>query len=938
MTPNDVEVDLTPGPLEAEGARFTQMGDGGIEVDLEPAEEAGPMEIGDEENLAEQVDTAELFKIADKLIEMVEADDASRADWKDKFVSGLKACGAIKQDEDYKGPFKGAATVVHPLIIEAVTQFQARAIEEIFPASGPVKAQVLGESNDELEDRRARVEQHMNYQVMREDRGYFWDTDQMLFALGFAGSEFKKSYHDDELGYTRSRYVEAEYVIVSYQATSLEDAPRITHVIPMSHNELLKRQLSGYYLSADKVKLQIPPPEAEDETIKAASDGTTSTDLPEDGQHTLYETALDWDLKGFEHKDDQGKTTGLALPYIITVEKYSRRVLGIRRNYKKSDAKYRKRIWWTHYKLLPGLGFYGWGFIHAIGGLGETATGAIRALLDAAAFSNVPGGFRSKDARVIDKDATLEPGVFLDTELSGEDLEKAFFVPDFGEPSEALFKLLGIVVQAGQRFASTTDEMVGEGNTNVPVGTTVARIEQGMKVYSAIHKRLHQAAMEEFELRSQINYEHLDDNGSDFHLQGSTIRIYREDYGPPIDIVPVSDPNTYSTAQRVAQVQAQLDLADRAPNLYDKFEIHRRMLRALRVQDIEKVLIDPDKIVPADPVTEGMLLIGGKPVKAFPEQDHQAHLAVHQGQMQMLVGTPIEQIVSPAVMAHIADHYAQQYRVEMSMRMGIALPDLPAKEQDRQALPPQTEQEISVRAAMATQAMLQEHAQAQGATHDDEMRGLQLNEQKLKLAKATQDLQNGAQGTDQQAQFADAVNQIREEMAGVVEKIRKDAEDKVRAIQQKLDVAQVRYENRQAEIASQQGLDRDRMTAEVGAKSEMERVRTDASKVLGDFGKELKAMLDVAKSLEAAVKERAKVETDKAQREQGTTTVNIEGMQELVQAVQSTVEMVQQSQQDMAASMERVVAELGKPTQLVTDKAGKPIGAKKVDTLKKERT
>lgn len=945
---NDVVVDLSPQPIEAEGIRVTQVPGGGVEVDLSPKSQAGAYEpAADEENLAEKIDPSKLSTIAEKLIEMVEADEESRKDWFETYKVGLKTCGAIKgPDTGAKPPFKGAATLVHPLIIEAATQFQARAIAELFPATGPVKTVVLGESSEELEQRRKRVESHMNYQVMKEDRGYFWDLDSMLFHIGFCGSTFKKHLWDEGLGYTRSRYVHGQDLIVSYQATSLEDAPRITHRMRMTHNDLLKKQHSGFYLSADKVALQIPPPESDADTPAAASDGTTPTDLPEDGMHEVYETSCDWDLPGFEDVGEDGKPTGIGLPYIISVETYSRRVLSIRRNWKEEDPKKRKRLWWTHYKLLPGLGFYGWGFIHAIGGLGEAATGAVRALLDSAAFSNVPGGFRSAEAKVMDNDVSLEPGVFKATELTGDDLRKAFYVPDFGEPSEALFKLLGIIVEAGNRFAATTDEMVGAGDKDIPVGTTVARIEQGSRVYSAIHKRLHQSTLEEYALRGEINFAHLDDQGSDFQMEGSTLRIYKEDYGPPIDILPVSDPNVYSTTQRVAIAQGLVQRADMRPNLYDSYEVERRYLQALRVPDIDRVLIDPHKIEPCDPVSEGALVMTGKPIRAFPEQDHQAHLIVHQGQIEMLAGTPLEKMAGPALMAHIAEHYAQQYRMEMSVRIGVPLPELPLRAGERKALPPQLEQQISQAAAMATQQMLMERDQASGVSHQQQMAGLELKEKELSIAKMgaeVEKLRSGegqAEAQAQQQEMAQVVNDIREEMAKQVEKIRVDADTRIRRAEEAMQMMKVEQANRSAEIQAREAIESRKLDS---AREERERasqreqdqtkVRDETTAVLADFGKQLTAMLKVAQALESAVKERAEAM-------QGGN-MQIEGMDELVKGVQQTVALVRdtqasvaQSQQQLAGSLNALASELGKPTELVTDKAGKPVGSRKVDKLK----
>jgi len=692
---DDLEVDLLPAAETTDdGVVIRPMADGSTEVDLEPVtERPEPIDV---ENLAEGLEDYELHKIGQRICELVDVDIQSRQPWMDRYKQGLEMAAIL--GDGPPAAMEDGAKVVHPLVSEAAIQFQARALEEIFPAAGPVKATVIGESNEELDDQCKRVEAHMNWQCLEEDEGYFWDVDQMLLVVALAGSDFKKTYWDELEGMLVSRRVEAGDLIVNYRATSLKTAKRVTHRIYLNKNEMENLQAEGFYLSQARLRLQGPQGVVKQE-IRESADGSEATiDPVEDGEFEVYETAIKWRLPGA--KDGEP-----AMPYLITVDRESQKVLAIRRNWReRPDGRVVARTAFTHYKYLPGLGFYGQGLLHAIGGLGKAATDSLRALMDAAAFANFRGGFTTSDLKLKGKALKLKFGQWQEVNMSPEEIAKGFYTPDFKEPSPAIVKVLELVVMAGQRFASTTEAMTGEGNQNIPVGTTVARIEQASKVYSGIHKRLHAAAKHEFRLRAEVNRDHLDEQ--EFSLNGSNLRITARDYDDRIDIIPVSDPNIVSTPQRIALAQAQLELAKGNPAGFDVAEAERRYLQALKVPEIDKVQRDPSNMPSMDPVSEGAMAMTGQALKVFPEQNHPAHTAVHMAQAEMIKGTPAERVAMPILMAHINAHMAAQYRLEMSMKIGMQIPDPSAAIKDqKQIIPPEVQEAIGMAAAEAIAGM-----------------------------------------------------------------------------------------------------------------------------------------------------------------------------------------------------------------------------------------
>lgn len=700
-TANLIEIDLSKESELENGTLYTELPDGGIEIDFSGGEEGPVEDDGDHHaNLAEFLPGNVLNRIAEQVIEWVDADKEARLDWRIRFEDGLREIGMIP--EPGSGVFEGASRVTHPLIMEACVQFQARAIKEIMPPTGPAKAIVLGKKTEEREEQANRVADFMNYQIMVDDHpAYFEDMDQMLFWLPLNGSMFRKSYYDQAKDKIVSRYIKPDDVLVPYTASNLEDSPRIIHTFKISQDDLRRHQEAGFY--AD-VLVTMPDGINNDDQGTAAFDqidGRSPSMAEGDEEHTIYECHCEYAIP-----EREGHAGGV-LPYIITVEKDSRTVLAIRRNWKESDERKKKRGWFTHYRYLPGLGFYGFGLIHAIGGLANAGTGALRALLDSAAFANMQGGFKAKDARVKGSEINLKPGVYQDIDMTAEELAKAFYTPPFKEPSKALVELLGILTDFGKSFATTTDVMTGDANNSGPVGTTLALIEQASYPFSAIHKRLHVSLAHELRLRAELNAEYLP-AFYPYEVKGGSQYILKSDFDERVDVVPVSDPNIFSNAQRIATAQAVLELAGTAPQIYDTYEAHRRMLEVLRVADIEEVLPNPNDIKRSDPISEGSYLMIGRPVRAHVDEDHEAHLLVHQQQIEFMAGSPMEKIAQPALMAHMAEHYALMYQLQMSQALGMDLPHIDLTGRKRAEMPTEVDNAIAYRAAMAVQAMKQQ--------------------------------------------------------------------------------------------------------------------------------------------------------------------------------------------------------------------------------------
>jgi hypothetical protein len=628
-------------------------------------------------NLADEISAKELSRKAQHLIVTYEGDREARSDWEDRYKAGLRTVdpdGGMSEEEDARAS-RGLSTVVHPMIAEAATQFNARAIAELYPSGGPVKSIIVGDPNEEVEEQARRVKDFMNFQITQEMPEYFPDLDKMLFQLPLVGHAFKKVWWDANLDRQCSKFVKAEDLVVAPESTDLYTSPRYTHIIRMPKNDYNKYVEAGWYLQTDYTGESIDPSgntTSDIEGVDPYSQDSTDQVMTLLEMH-VYESFDGVD--GYEESDEEKNE--VALPYVITIDYDTEKVVSVRRNWDADDQKQKRLDWFVSYPFLPGVGFYGFGLYHLIGGLGKAATGSLRALLDSAAFANMQGGFKLK-GRVTGGELQINPGEFADLDATVDDVNKAIMPLPFKEPSGALFNLLGFITDAGKRFANTSDMNVGDVNPNAPVGTTVALIEQGSKAFSAIHKRLHYAQGQEFKLLAKLNAKYLPDEFS-FALSGASAIIYAADFNDRVDVIPVSDPNIFSTAQRIAQAQSVMQMANAAPQLHDIYEAYKRMYEAIRIPNIDEVLKKPEEAVRLDPIDENMSLMYGKPIRAFPEQDHDAHIAVHMQFIRdpSLAGNPGAKAMQPLLIAHIAEHVALLYRQRMQAAIGVPLPSIP---------------------------------------------------------------------------------------------------------------------------------------------------------------------------------------------------------------------------------------------------------------------
>jgi len=601
----------------------TENDDGSVDINFDPTKD---LSAGTEfnANIAEVIDEQELGVLGSELSQNYEDYKSSRQDWEQAYVQGLDLLGF--KYEQRTEPFQGASGATHPVLAEAVTQFQAQAYKELLPAEGPVRTQVVGLDTPEIQDQADRVAEFMNYQIMDVMQEYEPEFDQMLFYLPLSGSTFKKVYYDETLGRAVSQFVQAQDLVVPYSATSLDDAEAIIHVIKISANDLRKQQVAGFYRDIDL----LPSDEATNaDSIKdkeKSLEGVNKVN-PEE-IFTLLECHVNLDLEGFEDKDASGEPTGIKLPYIVTIEEGSREVLSIRRNYSETDPKKQKVQYFVHFKFLPGFGFYGNGLIQMIGGLSRTATQALRQLLDAGTLSNLPAGFKQRGIRIRDDAQSIQPGEWRDVDAPGGNLKDAFMTLPYKEPSQTLLALMGVVVQAGQRFASIADMQVGDGNQQAAVGTTVALLERGSRVMSAIHKRLYASMKQEFKLLAKVFALYLPPEYP-YDVVGGQKTIKQTDFDQKVDIIPVADPNIFSQTQRISIAQTELQLAMSNPQIHNMYEIYRSMYEALGIKDIDKILMRPEQPQPKDPALEHIDALAGKQFQAFPGQDHRAHMTAH---------------------------------------------------------------------------------------------------------------------------------------------------------------------------------------------------------------------------------------------------------------------------------------------------------------------
>ena len=675
--------------LEAEdpGVEVTPNEDGSVEVNFDPSKvniEGTPNHF---DNLAELLPEDITDPIGSELVENYMDYKSSRKEWEQAYTTGLDLLGF--KYENRTEPFQGASGATHPVLAEAVTQFQAGAYKELLPAEGPVRTQIVGNPDREKEAQANRVKDYMNYELMEKMNEYEPEFDQMLFHLPLAGSTFKKIYYDDLLGRAVSKFIPADDLVVPYSATSLEDAEAIIHTLKISENDLRKQQVNGFY---SDIELEKPQSVTKDEVENKEREleGSKKTGKQET-IFTLLECHVNLDLEGFEDKDAELNPTGIKLPYVVTVDETSRKVLAIRRNYEPTDPKRNKIQYFVHFKFLPGLGFYGFGLIHMIGGLSRTATAALRQLLDAGTLSNLPAGFKQRGIRVRDEAAPLQPGEFRDVDAPGGNLRDAFMTLPYKEPSTTLLQLMGVVVQAGQRFAAIADMQVGDGNQGAAVGTTVALLERGSRVMSAIHKRLYSGMKQEFRLLAKVFKTYLPPVYP-FDVVGGKREVKQIDFDDRVDILPVADPNIFSMAQRISMAQTELQLATSQPQLHNLYQAYRKMYEALGVKNIDQVLPPPAPSQPMDPSLEHINALGGKPFNAFRAQDHRAHITSHLTFMSTNIVRNNPQIMA-AIQKNILEHISLMAQEQVELEFAEAIQQIQMLQQQAQQ-DPQAQQQL----------------------------------------------------------------------------------------------------------------------------------------------------------------------------------------------------------------------------------------------------
>lgn len=747
-------------------------------------------------NIAEEIDENDLNKKAQDLIGYFDSDKESRSDWEERYKQGLETLepdGGMVEEEEQRAT-RGLSTVVHPMIAEAATQFNARAIAELYPSGGPVKTIVVGEPNEETEDQARRVRDFMNYQITQQMPEYYDDLDSMLFQLPLIGHAFKKVWWDSNLNRQCAQFVKAEDFIVAPESKDLYTSPRYTHIIRIPRNDFNRYVESGFYLPIKYVG-------SGDDPARDIGQEIEGVDSYEDSESNPMVTLLEMHVYDIFDGVDGMTTDGenqVMLPYVVTIDYDSQAIVSIRRNWEEEDEDKKRRDWFVSYRFLPGTGFYGFGLYHLIGGLGKAATGALRALLDSAAFANMQGGFKLK-GRVTGGEMQINPGEFADLDATVDDVNKAIMPLPFKEPSGTLFNLMNAIVQAGQRFAATADLNVGDVNPNAPVGSTIALIEQGSKSFSAIHKRLHNAQGQEFKLLAKLNAKYLPEQ-LDFAMSGVSSVIMAKDFDGRIDVIPVSDPNIFSTAQRIAQAQAILQMATSAPQLHDVYEAYRRMYEAIRIPNIDEILEKPAEAPRMDPIDENMSVMYGKPIRAFPEQDHDSHIAVHMQFLQdpSLGGNPSARGLQPIMIAHVAEHIALLYRTRMESAIGMPMPELPDFKDPKfkfNDVDPRTDAMISQRAAQVVQqAPIMQKIRG---LPEQQQNPLQYAQQLAQLEADALKARTAAQIQTDQAKAAQDIQikdaQARQKLAADQAKIQQDLEGKIKKLE--LDLAIERRKN-----------------------------------------------------------------------------------------------------------------------------------------------
>jgi hypothetical protein len=741
-----------------------QMGD--IEIDLKPRKETAE---DFDANLAEYMDEGDLDALGSELIEDFGKDVMDRKDWIKTYVDGLKLLGL--NYEDRTEPWQGACGVFHPMLTESVVRFQSEAMMETFPAMGPVKTQIVGAIDLLKEEAAARVREDMNYQLTEVMVEYRPEHEKMLWSLPLAGSAFKKVYYDPAKGRQVAVFIPAEDIVVPYGASNLESAERVTHVMRKTENEIKKLQEAGFYLDVD---LGEPTHELDDiEKQKAEEQGMSAIN---DDRFRILEMHVDLDLAGFEHEDKKGKKTGIALPYVVTVEKGTGKVLAVRRNWYEDDELHTKRQHFVHYQYIPGFGFYGYGLIHLIGGYAKSATMLIRQLVDAGTLSNLPGGLKSRGLRIKGDDTPIQPGEFRDVDVPSGSIRDNILPLPYKEPSQVLFALFQNIVQEGRAFASSGDMNVSDMSTNAPVGTTLALLERTLKVMTAVQARLHYTMKQEFKLLKIIIADYTPEE-YDYEPEDAGRKAKKSDYDST-EVIPVSDPNAATMAQKIVQYQAVLQLAQSAPQLYNLPLLHRQMIEVLGIKNANKLVPVEDDQVPTDPVQENQNILIMKPVKAFIEQNHEAHIQAHMAVIQnpkiqqLMQMNPQAQAIAAAAMAHINEHIAFEYRKQVEMAIGTPLP---TEEQNKQVAPELADR-IAMMTAQASQQLTQQaqqQAQQQQAQQQMQDPIVQMQMQELQIKQGELQLKQQKQQIDAAAK----ADQIR------IEESRIEAQKEIAAMQ-----------------------------------------------------------------------------------------------------------------------------------------------------------
>jgi hypothetical protein len=729
--------------IEIEGADRVGIDTGDIEIELGPVKETKDTF---DANLVEYMSDSDVESLGSDLIGDFEKDVDDRKEWIQTYVDGLKLLG-LKYEERTE-PWEGACGVFHPMMTEAVVRFQSESIMETFPAAGPVKTQIIGKETPKKAEAATRVREDMNYQLTEVMQEYRPEQEKLLWSLPITGSAFKKVYYDPNLGRQVAMFITAEDMVVPYGASSLESAERVTHVMRKTPNEILKLQAAGFYAEMD---LGEPSNELDDiEKQKAKDEGMSAT---QDDRFRILEMHVNLDLPGFEDKDDKGEETGIALPYVVTVEKGTGQVLSIRRNWYEDDPLKLKRQHFVHYQYVPGFGFYGYGLIHLIGGYTKSATMLVRQLVDAGTLSNLPGGLKSRGLRIKGDDTPIAPGEFRDVDVPSGSIRDNILPLPYKEPSQVLYSLFQNIVQEGRAFVSAGDLNVSDMSANAPVGTTLALLERTLKVMSAVQARLHYSMRQEFKLLKVIIADYTPEEYSYEPEEGSRL-AKKSDYDM-VEVLPVSDPNAATMAQKIVQYQAVMQLAASAPQLYNLPLLHRQMIEVLGIKNANKLVPIEDDQKPTDPVQENMNVINGKPVKAFIEQDHEAHIAVHMAAMQdpkmaQLIGqNPMAQQIQAAAMAHINEHMAFEYRKQIEAQLGVSLPT----EEEEENMEPAVAAKVAQMAAQAAQRLLQKNTaevaqqQAQAAAQDPVVQ-MQQREMAIKEAEAQARIQQGNRKLD----------------------------------------------------------------------------------------------------------------------------------------------------------------------------------------------